>query len=394
MRLPHVSVIIPTYNAGPHVPQAVESVLVQTYHDIELIVADDGSTDDTRARLEPYCDRLTYIYQPHGERSRARNLGISRSTGEYVAFLDADDYWAPEKLERQVAFLDRRPDVDVVYCWMTMIGPHGERIGDFTNGEPREIWPRREAFSRLMKGEPLLTGPGSTLIVRRKALLKAGGFDESLRCIEDRDLVLRLVMRSDLGCVPEPLAFFRTYGASWPEKKAALGVQAAYSYVVEKALASAPADWHEPALEAEARARAHWQAALVDFATGQIDVGRARTQQAQESFPALFEPLRFLDSLIEFASGLRDTGAPVEEAARFIVLVLSSLPSSLSHLRSLRRRTLGRLFAGRLFRAHAQGNAREVRAAAWRAATNSPFMLLNKGIVKMLLTSAVPLRDW
>src|SRR5437867_1708261 len=113
--MPKVSIVIPTYNYGRYVVEAVESVLNQSFQDREVIVVDDGSTDDTRERLERFRGRIRYIYQRNKGLPAARNTGIRAARGAYVAFLDSDDLWLPEKLALQVPILDTRQQVGMVY---------------------------------------------------------------------------------------------------------------------------------------------------------------------------------------------------------------------------------------------------------------------------------------
>lgn len=109
-----VSVVIPTYNRASYLPEAIESVLGQTYNDIEIIVVDDGSNDDTREILTHYRDRIRYIYIDNGGPARARNVGMREATGKYIAFLDSDDQYYPFKIEIQAGFLDKHKDVGLV----------------------------------------------------------------------------------------------------------------------------------------------------------------------------------------------------------------------------------------------------------------------------------------
>jgi len=109
-----VSVIIPTYNRARYLPEAIESVLGQTYKDIEIIVVDDGSTDDTREKLRPYMDRIKYVHTDNGGPARARNVGMRMARGKYIAFLDSDDHYYPYKIEVQAGFLDGHDDVALV----------------------------------------------------------------------------------------------------------------------------------------------------------------------------------------------------------------------------------------------------------------------------------------
>ena len=110
-----VSVIIPAYNAESFITDAIESILAQTYQNVECIVVDDGSTDSTKSVVAQYGDRVIYIYQNNAERSVARNRGISASTGDYISFLDADDSIAPQKIEAQVQFLRKNQNFKIVY---------------------------------------------------------------------------------------------------------------------------------------------------------------------------------------------------------------------------------------------------------------------------------------
>src|SRR3990170_3473675 len=120
-----VSVIIPAYNSARFLPEAIESVLAQTYKDYGIIVIDDGSTDNTKETLEPYFDKIKYIYQQNQGAASARNTAIRHSQGEYIAFLDADDVWLPEKLHIQVEYLNNNPGIAMVYSPSVTISEDG-----------------------------------------------------------------------------------------------------------------------------------------------------------------------------------------------------------------------------------------------------------------------------
>lgn len=126
--MPKVSVIIPAYNMAWYTLETVESVLKQTFRDYEIIVVDDGSADNTKDLLHPYIEsyRITYIYKENGGASSARNVWIRASQGEYVALLDCDDLWLPEKLEFCVNVLDNKPEVGLVYTFFYRIDRKGE----------------------------------------------------------------------------------------------------------------------------------------------------------------------------------------------------------------------------------------------------------------------------
>ena len=198
---PKVSVIIPTYNREGFIKRAVDSVLAQTFTDYEIIVIDDGSADQTRHVLAPYQDRIRYFYQENRGISEARNRGIQEAKGEYIAFLDSDDWWAPTKLERQVGILDDRKTVGLVYGRMPILDEKGKVIGI----KPQGVSGKN--FNELIEMWGDL--PTSTVITRRECFDKFGLFDSNLPPMEDIDMWLRIAQFYDLHEVAgEPLAYY------------------------------------------------------------------------------------------------------------------------------------------------------------------------------------------
>ncbi|WP_277541512.1 glycosyltransferase family 2 protein [Haloarcula laminariae] len=213
MSEPRVSVVIPTYERADVVGRAIDSALAQTVDDIEVVVVDDGSSDDTETVVESYDDERVR-YRAHGTNrgvSAARNTGVAAARGEYVAFLDSDDEWLPRKLERQLATLAGRGEEWVgAYCEVATAGlSTAGRVASFVSETlfrsqaPREGG--RELAEALLSMQVFM-GPGSTLLVERAVLTEAGGFDEGLSIYEDWDLVLRVLAVGKLAHVPEPLA--------------------------------------------------------------------------------------------------------------------------------------------------------------------------------------------
>jgi glycosyltransferase involved in cell wall biosynthesis len=202
---PLVSVVIPTFNYGHCVAEAVESALAQTYAPVEVIVVDDGSTDDTRARLEPYRGRINYVYQPNQGLSAARNTGIRAARGSLVALLDSDDAFHPRKLELQVAHLRAHPDVGLV------------ATDCFT--EPERKWPAvaepvravRETLRRVVA--PARFAPSSVL-VRRECFDAVGLFDPTLRSVEDKEMWIRIAARCPVVRLAAPLCWYRVQPGS------------------------------------------------------------------------------------------------------------------------------------------------------------------------------------
>jgi glycosyltransferase involved in cell wall biosynthesis len=194
-----VSVIIPIYNNyGPYLANAIESVLAQTYRDFCIILVDDGSTDSTVDVALAYADRCVYVRQANGGTPSARNCGIRLSESPYVAFLDADDEWAPAKLERQMEVLTERPKAGMACSDFSISGPQpidsyfrhcrGPMDGRVFRAFLRQCWVL-----------------ASTVVVRRECLHEVGLFDESLAVCDDLNLFLRIASRWQVASVREVL---------------------------------------------------------------------------------------------------------------------------------------------------------------------------------------------
>ncbi len=192
-----VSVVIPTYDRWPVVGEAVESVLAQSFDDYELIVVDDGSTEETGDRLRQYGERLTVLTQRRGGVSAARNLGACRALGKYLAFLDSDDLWHPRKLQRQLDFMERNPEVEICQTDEIWI-----RNGTRVNPRNRHRKPSGDVFRASL--ELCLVSP-SAVMMRRELFERVGGFDESLPVCEDYDLWLRIARDTEIPLIPEAL---------------------------------------------------------------------------------------------------------------------------------------------------------------------------------------------
>ena len=198
---PRVSVVMPAYNVAWCVGRAVDSVLAQDYRERELIVVNDGSTDDTHAVLEGYGDSITIIDQDNRGMSAARNAGIRNARGVYVAFLDADDRWLPRKLATQVALMDSRPELG--FC---STAARVENAG----GDLLNLWRcptgRIDVLATLFAENASIAGGCSAVMVRKALFDRVGLFDEHLGGFEDPDLWLRLAAVSGYACIDEPLA--------------------------------------------------------------------------------------------------------------------------------------------------------------------------------------------
>lgn len=219
MKQPRVSVVIPVRNGKDYIQEALDSVLQQSFNDLELLLIDDGSTDDDYDRYALQDPRIRVIHLTGTGVSRARNVGMAQSSGEFIAFLDADDVWFPGKLEAQVRYFDAHPDVGVVFGkfvrWPTLpnggFAPASSLIQDVSQlsktEEERSGW----LYTRLLDG--LLVGM-NTAVVRRSVYEAIGGFNESMRQGEDYDFWLKASRIAQMHSLDGNVALYRIHPAS------------------------------------------------------------------------------------------------------------------------------------------------------------------------------------
>jgi glycosyltransferase involved in cell wall biosynthesis len=204
---PLVSVIIPTYNRAGVVCETVENILQQTYSNIEIVVVDDGSTDDTQSRLRSYGRRVQLVAQKNTGPAAARNRGIAISKGEIIAFQDSDDTWHPTKIERQVSLLSRAGESVPCCLCNSEVQLHDGRV--------------IHSFDRVIVDPPIQEGIwlnvpevlatrfilfNQAVAIRREVLERIGGFDESFRILEDVEMQLRLSLEGPWAIIRDPLA--------------------------------------------------------------------------------------------------------------------------------------------------------------------------------------------
>ena len=201
---PAVSVVIATYNKADTLSAAIDSVLAQTYRDFELLVVDDGSTDDTAERIRAYGDKIRYLPKKNGGTGSTRNLGIAQSRGRFVAFLDGDDLWLPNKLKLQMQVFEREPDLAAVQCSAYCVDPSLKVI------EERRCTPTQDTLMDflLFRNLPAFA---SCVVIRKEILDQIGGFGTDLVILSDWDMVCRLARVGTLRSVPEPLVLYRQY---------------------------------------------------------------------------------------------------------------------------------------------------------------------------------------
>ena len=274
---PKVSTVIPAYNAVRFLPQTVASALAQTWQDFELLVVDDGSTDETRTWVANHSDaRVRLIEQAHQGTARARNLGIAQAQGDYIAFLDADDLWEPTKLEKQVACLGARPEVGLVHTAIRYIDDEGSEIGKVLHSEgDGDVWEKVVLH--------MLVRCGSTPLIRRSCFDKVGMFDTDLDFAEDWDMWLRIAAHFHFAVLNEPLVAYRQHHANTTRKYQT--IMPNLERVLERAFRDAPPE--KRGLRKKAYGYAYLFAAQRAF--NERDLGEAASllYRAFRSYPRL-----------------------------------------------------------------------------------------------------------
>jgi glycosyltransferase involved in cell wall biosynthesis len=229
--VPRVSVIIPTFNRAGYIGDALRSVLSQTYKNLEVIVVDDGSTDDTERIIGTISDsRLHYKRQIKSGRSRARNRALSLARGEYIAFLDSDDLYLPGKIELQVAYLDTHPAVKMIYTSAYCIDAGGELLE-----EKYEATVSGMIYEKIAFFVPVtITLP--TVMVRKEIFCHVGGFDEDMDRFEDTDMWRRVSRYSRIDAVPEYTCKLRTHAGNSLMNQDPVEIASALEYYASKIL--------------------------------------------------------------------------------------------------------------------------------------------------------------
>ena len=202
-----ISAIIPTYNYGRFLREAIGSALAQTYPPIEIIVVDDGSIDDTPQILAEFGDRIRAIRQTNQGVGAARNAGIAAARGEYLAFLDSDDVWHSRKLELEIARFEADPSLGMVHCGVVTVDASGRRLSVSLGGMEGWVGP-----DLLRLDREVISAPGSGTMVPKRVAEELGGYDNRLQPSEDWDFCYRVAVRYRVGFVGEVLVTYRQHG--------------------------------------------------------------------------------------------------------------------------------------------------------------------------------------
>lgn len=315
-----VSVIIPAYNAEAFISETIDSALAQTYQDLEIIVVDDGSTDNTRRVLQQYGDQIRYVYQRNSGVSMARNTGISIATGEYIALLDHDDVWLPEKLEKQVKILDADPDIALVYSDTYLMDFNGTLLGrGFDGDQPHRGRVLPELF--LNNFVPCLTA-----VIRKQVLDKVGLFRPDLHVVEEYELFLRIAELYQVDFVHAPLAKYRVHETSFVSRNPELRFQESI-VVAEECLE------RNPDLRRTLGRKVRQKLANLHYSLGRICLSKTKRGEARKQFarsltrypyhakPYLFWGLTFLPN--EWAGRVIGWLQSIKRIALWLKLVAS-----------------------------------------------------------------------
>jgi len=295
-----VSVVIPTFNYGHLVADAVQSALAQSWRDLEVIVVDDGSTDDTAAVLSTFQDRIQVVRQANAGLSAARNKGIGLARGAYVAILDADDVWLPEKIERQLDVFAAFPDTGVVSCATILVDAGFSPLTHLPAGEVGDPATLRQrlAFGNVVSG-------GSAALIRRDCLDAVGPFDETLRSAEDWDMWLRISRRYAIRFLPEALVQVRTTGANMSGVRHADRMLSSELQVVDKLAREDPGLLAEVGGICAVQGHRYFCAAWANWQAGDLPRARRQIWRALRLAPSAFLKPSHAGLLGRITAGLR-----------------------------------------------------------------------------------------
>lgn len=373
---PKVSVIIPCFNAGRYLADAIQSVLDQSYVDFEVIIVDDGSTDGTQAVAQSFADsRLRYIHQPHQGRSSARNAGIRAAKGALVAFLDADDWFMPRKLEIQERFLTLMPEVGLVAGGWAETDESGSILVE------RRMWEAHNlAVQTWLFSCPVTV---SSVLVRKGWLEKVGFFDGNLKRVEDWDLWLRLALA---GCqmmwVPEIVARYRYHeGNSVRDIEL---MRTSMFQLLDKVFAAEPLPAEISRLRTQAYAQAHLQIAARAYGAKEWELARRELALAIKLGPDLAraQPPPVVQELRGWSRFTL-----VGPAEQYLEAISEHLPGNARTIRGHMRRVLAEELINRAFASHHGGRSSEARSLIVKSVRKDPRLLANMGVLSMMVES-------
>jgi glycosyltransferase involved in cell wall biosynthesis len=365
-----ISVVIPTFNRSALLVTTLQSVLQQTHPALEIIVVDDGSTDDTQQVLEPFSSHITVLRQPNRGLAGARNTGFQAATGEYILFLDSDDLLLPNALEHFADFLNRHSEYGLVYSAWQQIDQEGKILGEIRPGRDGNL------LIPLLKREFFIFC--SMTVFRRACLEQVGTFDEELRWSEDADMWLRLGAAGyAFGYIDEPLVQYRfTVGSMTADVRPEQvdgWMRGLRKFFAERNLSP-----EIRSLEKQAYQVLHFETAGRYFRYGDVQNAQSQLRAAHE----LDAPID-TDWVVNWLVGTAlDPRTP--DPQELIDRVFDNLPPELTFLQTLSRQTQTQLQTASAFAAYQNHQLAKVREHGWNALRSNPRLLLNRGFVRIL----------
>ena len=372
-----VSVILPAYNQGDYLREAIQSVLVQTHPDFEIIIVDDGSTDHTCEVVHEFSDeRVRYIYQENRGLSGARNTGIRHASGVYLSYLNSDDQFLPRKLEYLVEEIEKKPQIGFVAGQAIPIDEHGNQIGKIYDK------PIPEDPVQLLIGNPLHVG---SVLLHRQWQEKAGFFDETLRSYEDWDMWLRLV---NLGCktgwVPKPVSLYRFHTQQMTRNS--LQMTEATFTVLNKFFEDPDLSEKWLATKDKAYSSANLRATASFYSTEDY------AQAGEHLLKAIELNSDWLsgdaEPLAQKFTAFADSPKHADPLA-FLERIYHNLPDGMDGLKDHRKEYLGQAAIQFAFEAYQNGDMETAQRFILRALRYQPGSISNRGVLSILIRTVL-----
>ena len=394
--MPRISVIIPTYNRARFIGEAIQSVLDQTYPAWEIVVLDDGSTDDTAHVVAMFGDRVKYIYQDNAGESAARNVGFFASRGEWVSFLDSDDRMLPHNLETLASLLAARPEVAVAYGWYYYMDEHGQLS---TRGGPKlrnekpifygpeiKVWPcgttlEGHILPQLLLEETMLMG---SVLIRRACVEAVGAFDPAVHFQAHWNFFLRMAQAGYVyACCRQAVVGIRLHPGN--RGQALDEMLASRLAILDRFFDETTLKLDLATVQLQAYYNAFTEFALLNYKRGHLEQGARCLNEALRY--AQIRPsdlLQLCDSMSHQA-----LATDVHTPETFLHNLFRALHST-RQLRQLRRKVLGRVNAALAYR-HSRSN--DLRQLAYRYAVKAvmyePGLVRDRGLWRLFLEKLI-----
>jgi glycosyltransferase involved in cell wall biosynthesis len=386
MITPRVSILMSVYNGGPYLDECVNSILDQSFQDFEFIIVDDGSTDNSWEVLQGYAERDSRIVlvrnSPNIGVVRALNKGLDQARSELIARQDADDISHPERIMRQVDFLDNHPDFGLIAAVPRLVDMDGSPLerAHYTATENDEI-------QELLLDYMCLCGP--TIMMRRKCLEEVGlYFTEGSDASEDYDICLRLAEVTKLASLEGYLYQYRQQPESASNKRSAqqmFNKAACLERAIERRYGN-----HPPQDKIATVARDYLHAAVIAFARDNPDQARRGLAEAIRVYPSILERDQPLEDLVKAYT----PGVPFQAALDFTDRIFSELLPDTKLLAAMRSRLLSNLHMGQVFAAANQEDYSRVNQHIWSGIHYQPGWLLNRGVWAILVSLSIKRLTW